>query len=122
MLSKSNLVEGINIDKGEELNFCEGCVQGKQHRKTFLKGGSYAKKMLELVHTNIWGPAKIPSFCRVRYFVSFIDNYSCKSFIYILKNKGQCVSKFQKFKVFVGKQTREKLKILKSDNRGEFTN
>jgi hypothetical protein len=104
MLSKNNLMEGINIDKGAELNFCEGCVQGGQHKETFSKEGRlHVEKLLELVHTNIWGPTKTSSFGGTRYFVSFIDDYLHKIFIYILKSKGECFSKFQKFKVFIEK-------------------
>jgi hypothetical protein len=87
-------VEGINIDKEAKLNFCEGRVQGKQHKETFLKKGrSCVEKLLELIHTNVWGPTKTPSFGRARYFVFFIDAYSRKSFIYILKSKGKCFFK-----------------------------
>ncbi len=122
MLLDCNLMEGINIDKGAKLSFCEGRVQGKQHRETFPKEGrSCVEKLLELIHTNVWGPTKTPSFGGAKYFVSFIDDYLRKSFIYILKSKGECFSKFQEFKALVEKQIRKKIKILRSYNKGKFT-
>jgi hypothetical protein len=37
-----------------------------------------------------------------------------------LKSKGECLSRFKEFKAFVKKQTRERIKALRNDNRGEF--
>ena len=40
------------------MDFCESCVYGKQKRVSFVKTGKENKKeKLELVHTNVWGPA-----------------------------------------------------------------
>jgi len=44
--------------KQVSLEFCENCVYGKQKRGRFLKVGKQKKsEKLELVHTNVWGPA-----------------------------------------------------------------
>ncbi|KAK2977637.1 hypothetical protein RJ640_002670 [Escallonia rubra] len=44
-------------------NPCEGCIMGKQHRLPFPKRSSWrAKSPLELVHTDICGRIKTPSF------------------------------------------------------------
>jgi transposase InsO family protein len=82
---------------------------------------SCVEKLFELIHTNIWGLVKIPSFGTTRYFVFFTNDYSRISFIYTLKSKGKCFSKFQNFKALAEKQIGEKIKILRSDNGGEFT-
>jgi hypothetical protein len=40
----------------EKNEICEGCAFGKHHRQPFSKGVAWkAKKMLELVHTNVCG-------------------------------------------------------------------
>ncbi|KAH9299760.1 hypothetical protein KI387_031442, partial [Taxus chinensis] len=42
-----------------DLDFCEDCVYGKQKWVRFLKVGPTRKEgKLELVHTDVWGPAK----------------------------------------------------------------
>ena len=44
--------------KEVDLGFCEDCVYGKQKRVNFLKVGNEKKShKLELVHTDVWGPA-----------------------------------------------------------------
>ena len=39
------------------------------------------------------------------YYVSFIDDYSCKTWIYFLKRKNEFFSKFKEFKDLVENHT-----------------
>jgi hypothetical protein len=55
------------------------------------------------------------------YYVSFIDDYSRKTWIYLLKAKNEVFGKFKEFKALVENLTKRKIKILQSDNGGEFT-
>ena len=74
---------------------CEGCVLGKQHRKMFEKGKAWrAKEPLQLIHSDICGPLKVPSLYRTVYFLTFIDDFSRKSWFYFLKNKSEVFSIF----------------------------
>lgn len=47
--------------------FCDECVQDKQHQKTFSKDEALNVNKLGLLHTNVWGLAKTPSFGATRY-------------------------------------------------------
>ncbi len=78
LLSKRNLVEKINLNKQEELTFCESChVQGKQHLESFPKEGTLCvDKLFKHVHTNVQGLSKTPSLSKARYFLSFTNNFS----------------------------------------------
>ena len=55
------------------------------------------------------------------YYVSFIDDFSRKTWIYFLKNKDEVFSKFKEFKSLIENHTEKKIKIFRSDNGGEFT-
>ena len=55
------------------------------------------------------------------YYVSFIDDFSCNTWIYFLKAKSVFFNKFKEFKVLVENLSEKKLKTLRSDNGGEFT-
>jgi transposase InsO family protein len=55
------------------------------------------------------------------YYVSFIDDYSRKTWVYFLKSKDEVFSKFKEFKVLIENLSERKIKILKSDNGGEYT-
>jgi transposase InsO family protein len=55
------------------------------------------------------------------YYVSFIDDYSRKTWIYFLKSKDEVYSKFKEFKALIENLSKRKIKILRSDNGGEHT-
>jgi transposase InsO family protein len=55
------------------------------------------------------------------YYVTFIDNHSRKTWIYFLKTKSEVFKRFQEFKALMENQTRSKIKVLQSDNGGEYT-
>jgi hypothetical protein len=83
LLVQKNLVEGFTLKSQENLNFCEGCVFGKQHRKPFSTSrASRASNLQGLVHFDVWGLAKIPSSSGAKYFLRFINNLF--NFIFLL--------------------------------------
>ena len=55
------------------------------------------------------------------YYVSFIDDFSRKTWIYFMKNKDEVFSKFKEFKALIENHTEKKIKTFRSDNGGEFT-
>ncbi|KAG8499189.1 hypothetical protein CXB51_005621 [Gossypium anomalum] len=57
-LSKRGLLDGQGICK---LNFCEHCVFGKQKRVRFTRGIHNTKETLEYIHSDLWGPSRVPS-------------------------------------------------------------
>ena len=67
---------------------CELYIIGKQHREPFSKKTAWrAKAKLELVHLDICGLMPTTSLGGVRYFLTFIDDYSRKVWIYPIKEK-----------------------------------
>ena len=54
------------------------------------------------------------------YYVSFIDDFSRNICIYFLRNKSEVFSKFKVFKALVENQSENKIKVLRTDNGGEF--
>jgi hypothetical protein len=55
------------------------------------------------------------------YSVSFIDDYSHKTWVYFLKSKDEVFSKFKEFKALIENLSERKIKKLRSDNGGEYT-
>jgi hypothetical protein len=55
------------------------------------------------------------------YYVIFIDEYSRKTWIYILKTKDEVFNKFQEFKAEIENLTNKKIKMLRIDDGGEYT-
>ena len=52
----------------------------------FVKTGKENKReKLELVHTNVWGPAQVSSLGGSHYYVTFIDDATRKVWVYFLR-------------------------------------
>ena len=101
---------------------CGSCELGKLHRKPFPQGlVRRATQKLELVHSDICGPMSTESLSHNLYFMLLIDDFSRMTWVYFLRNKSQALSMFKTFKYMVETQCEQKIKVLRTDNGGEFT-
>jgi hypothetical protein len=62
-----------------EVYFCEHCIYGKQIRVRFPSRATRENEILELVHSDVFGPVTMPSLGGSLYYVSFIDYFSRKT-------------------------------------------
>jgi transposase InsO family protein len=74
-----------------------------------------------LVHFDVYGPILVDSILGFSYFVTFIDDYSRRAWIYFMKTKDEVFNRFQELKALAENQIGKKIKILRSDNGGEYT-
>jgi len=79
-----------------------------------------AQAPLEIIHTNLCGKMKTPSLHNGYYFLTFIDDFTKKTWIYLLKTKDEAFEYFKKFKAMVEKQSGYVIKTLRSDRGGEY--
>ena len=94
----------ISSDKNE---VCKGCLLGKNAKKSFPHSSSKSEEILELIHSDIYGPMSSPSLNGFLYYVIFIDDLSRKCWIYFLKLKSEAFAKFKEFKALGRKSDRE---------------
>ena len=52
------------------------------------------KRILDYVHTDIWGPSKNSSLGGNYYFVSFVDDYSRRNWVYTKSHKSEVLGIF----------------------------
>lgn len=100
---------------------CRECQMSKQVRTSFKSIHDRSNEILDLIHTNLCGPARTKSFQGDRYFMLLIDDYSRMMWVTFLKKKLEALDKFKIFKVMVEIETGLKIKYLRSDQCGEFT-
>jgi hypothetical protein len=79
---------------------CDACQQAKSHQLSYLKSSSVSTSPLELIFSDVWGPA-CDSIGWNKYYVSFIDDFSKFTWIYLLKHKSEVFQKFQEFQNLV---------------------
>ena len=99
---------------------CETCQQGKQARFSFSPSTSQTTNILQVIHSDVCGPIKKPSFNGARYFVTFIDDYSRKLWVSLIKTKDRVIDEFKKFKNCIKIQTEKKIIILCTDNGTKY--
>lgn len=114
------MVSGMPVIHPDQNEIFKGCMLGKNIKKSFPSSNRRSKDVLELIHSDICGPMSSPSLSGYLYYVIFIDDFSCKTWIYFPKTKNETFSKFQEFKALVEKQTGKHICILRTDNGGEF--
>ena len=87
LLHRKNMVNGLSLIE-QPNKLCEWCIIGKQHRESFPIGKSYkGRAPLEIVHSDLCGYMQTPSIGNILYFITFIDDYSMKTWVYFLKHK-----------------------------------
>ncbi|KAG8492461.1 hypothetical protein CXB51_009586 [Gossypium anomalum] len=99
-LSKKRLLDGQGICK---LNFCEHFVFGKQKRVRFTRGIHNTKGTLEYIHSDLWGPSRVPLRGGANYMLTFIDDFSRKVWAFFLKQKSDMFSAFKSWKIMIEK-------------------
>ena len=78
--------------------------------------------ILDYIHTGVWGPTKTASLGGKHYFVTFVDDFSRRVWVYMLKSKDEVFETFLVWKKMVENQTGRKIKVLRSDNGTEYRN
>src|ERR1700722_9810139 len=115
------MVEGIPELQSTHEGICKGCALGKNIKKPFPSSSNRSKEILDLIHSDVCGPMPVKSLGGSLYYVIFIDDYSRKTWLYLLKTKGEVFNNFQEFKAEIENLTNKKIKKLRTDNGGEYT-
>nr|GEY20607.1 retrotransposon protein, putative, Ty1-copia subclass [Tanacetum cinerariifolium] len=119
VLKKQGLFGKKSLGK---LNFCENCILGKSHRVSFGVERHTTQGVIDYVHSDLWDPSQVESLGGKRYFLSIIDDYSRRVWVYILSFKHKAFGKFKEWKQLTENQTGRTVKKLRTDNGLEFYN
>ena len=121
---KNNAIQGTKIGIRElqyEGDLCEPCELAKAKRIPFPNQSMpWTTKRLQLVHSDICGPLTPRSLGGNSYFITFTDDFSRVSRVYFLKQKSQALDALKDFVASAENETEEKIKILRTDNGGEY--
>ena len=77
---------------------------------------------MDYVHSDVWGASKTPSLGGKHYFVTFVDDFSRRLWVYTMKTKDEVLGIFLKWKAMIETQSGRKIKCLRTDNGGEYKN
>jgi histone deacetylase 1/2 len=114
ILSHSRLPSESNkIDR-----VCDACQQGKSHQLPFLLSSHVTNAPLELIYSDVWGPAQT-SVSDHNYYVSFVDAYSHFTWLYLIKRKSDVFEVFVQFQAHVERLLKHKIVHVQSDWGGD---
>ncbi|KAK9073067.1 hypothetical protein SSX86_007389 [Deinandra increscens subsp. villosa] len=102
------------------VGFREYCILGKAHREKFARSKYKSTGVLDYVHSDVLGPSRILSIGGANYFISMVDDYSRRVWVFLLKHKSDALEKFKEWVALVENQTERKIKKLRTDNGFEF--
>ncbi|KAL0375663.1 UNVERIFIED_CONTAM: Retrovirus-related Pol polyprotein from transposon RE2 [Sesamum calycinum] len=100
---------------------CESCELGKHHHASFPpRVEKRSSSPFTLVHSDIWGPCRFESLRGFRYFITFVDDYSRMTWVYLLKDRSQVPTIITSFYNEIFTQFSVHIRILRTDNALEF--
>ncbi|MCO5591598.1 hypothetical protein L7F22_045587 [Adiantum nelumboides] len=117
ILSRSGYLPGFSF---QNIEFCEHCVYGKQIQEPHRSNENCKDEWFALVHSDLCGPMPRLSLGGATYYCTFIDDYSCRVWVYFLKHKDEVLKVFKTSLQLVKNQSGQKLRCLKIDNGGDY--
>lgn len=106
-------------DKNHQDFQCEVCELAK-HRVRFSAQPHKESQPFSLIHSDIWGPSRINNISGARWFITFIDDHTRVSWVYLLKEKSEAARTFQDFHKMIKTQFQANIQILHTDNGREY--
>lgn len=99
---------------------CEGCLVGKHSIKFFITHMTMMSScILEVVHLDVCGPFEDLTISD--NFVSFVDKYIRKLWVYMIRHKDEVFKIFKRFKILIETQSEKRIKVLRTTGCGEYT-
>ncbi|KAH9755120.1 hypothetical protein KPL71_015668 [Citrus sinensis] len=115
---KIKMFDGTIRTIGEEADACVASNGEESTMMWHLKLGHMSKQ--DLIHFDIWESPDI-SMGDAKYMVTFIDDYSRRCWVYSIKKKSDVFSVFKEYKAHVKLEYGKRIKCLRTDNSGEYT-
>ncbi|CAM8925259.1 unnamed protein product [Rhodiola kirilowii] len=101
---------------------CTVCPMAKQTKLSFPLSNHQSVAVFDLIHCDIWGPHHEPTHSGAQYFLTIVDDFSRAVWTFLMVQKSEVTSLLVNFFAMVHTQFGKTIKVLRSDNGGEFFN
>ena len=122
-LLKEKMVTGIRLVYSPTKDFfCASCVYAKATRKPApkMRESERADVFGGEVHSDLWGKAPVESKGGKQYYITFIDDKTRLTHLYLLAKKDEAAKCYKQYEAWVETQMGAKIKVLSSDRGGEY--
>ena len=106
------------VDKNHH---CSICPLSKQQRLPFISKNIFSPHCFDIIHSDVWGPFRYPTYDGFRYFLTLVDYKIRFTWVYLLKNKSDCIVLIPKFFQYIENHFHVNIKFFRSDNAKELS-
>ena len=86
-------------------SYCISCKPAKQAALPFNKSENVFNSPFDLIHSDIWGPSRIPTVGGAcYYYVVFVDDILCYTWLYLLNSRSDLLKIYQDFSIMIQTQ------------------
>ncbi|KAG0157409.1 hypothetical protein PDIDSM_4594 [Penicillium digitatum] len=112
--------DDVKLKKGAGVTFpCAPCIKGKGHALPFGKERSIRSKPGEFIHLDVWGPISIASHGGEHYFVTFTDDATRFTWLFLLKSRSQVTEVYIQLETYLKTQFNYVIKKVHGDDAPE---
>ncbi|KAJ0913814.1 putative RNA-directed DNA polymerase [Helianthus annuus] len=97
---------------------CDSCMKAKFSRLPFTISTTKTSACFELIHCDVWGKYRTPSYTQARYFLTIVDDFSQATWVFLLKHKYEASTCLIGFHKMVQVQVEKNIKRIRCDNEG----
>lgn len=88
------LFPSLFINTSPNIFNCEICQLAKHTRASYPNIAYTPSEPFSLVHSDIWGPSRIKNINGARWFVSFVDDHTRLTWVFLMREKSDVVRIF----------------------------
>ena len=104
-----------------DISDCSGCKLAKFSALPFNKSLSCSLAPFDIIHSDVWGPAPVSTKGGSTYYVSFIDDCTRYTWVYLMKRRSDFLGIYRHFRALIKTQHSAVIKCFRCDLGGEYT-
>ena len=118
----SKACSGLELDDRSDMTPCASCEHAKATRKPVQKTRTTPRANIfgGEIHSDVWGPSPVQTIAKQDYYISFTDDYTRWTTIYLMKKKSGALKYYQSFEAWCATQFDARIRTLRTDRGGEY--
>ena len=99
---------------------CDICQLAKHTCNSYPSQPYQMSHPFSMIHSDVWGPSRVRHITHSRWFVSFIDDHTRLTWVFLMKDKSEVGQVFKNFNSMIQTQFHTKIQVLRTDNAKEY--